>query len=80
MRKFGRVYLVLIPDEVLANLGPEPLAEAFTVDRLHERLNGRSRALKPLLLDQSFVAGIGNIYADEAFLPPGCTLNAKPTA
>lgn len=66
MRKFGRVYLVSDPDEVLAGLGPEPLDEAFTVDVLHERLNGRSRTLKPLLLDQSFVAGIGNIYADEA--------------
>ena len=66
MRKFGRVYLVSDRDEVLAGLGPEPLEDEFTVDRLHERLNGRSRALKPLLLDQTFVAGIGNIYADEA--------------
>jgi formamidopyrimidine-DNA glycosylase len=66
MRKFGRIYLVSDPDEVLANLGPEPLADDFTTTRLHERLNGRSRALKPLLLDQTFVAGIGNIYADEA--------------
>ncbi|MFO7538490.1 MAG: bifunctional DNA-formamidopyrimidine glycosylase/DNA-(apurinic or apyrimidinic site) lyase [Chloroflexota bacterium] len=66
MRKFGRVYLVADPDEILGQLGPEPLAEAFTVDRLQERLNGRSRALKPLLLDQTFVAGIGNIYADES--------------
>ncbi len=66
MRKFGRVYLVAHPDEVLAGLGPEPLEPAFTVAELQKRLNGRSRALKPLLLDQSFVAGIGNIYADEA--------------
>jgi formamidopyrimidine-DNA glycosylase len=66
MRKFGRVYLVSDLDEVLGGLGPEPLAEAFTVNALHEKLNGRSRTLKPLLLDQSFVAGIGNIYADEA--------------
>lgn len=66
MRKFGRVYLVSDLAEILDGLGPEPLAEDFTVDTLHERLNGRSRNLKPLLLDQSFVAGIGNIYADEA--------------
>jgi formamidopyrimidine-DNA glycosylase len=66
VRKFGRIYLVSDPNEVLADLGPEPLADDFTVARLHERLNGRSRTLKPLLLDQTFVAGIGNIYADEA--------------
>jgi formamidopyrimidine-DNA glycosylase len=66
MRKFGRVYLVRDPQEVLAGLGPEPLAESFTVEQLASRLRGRKRSLKPLLLDQTFVAGIGNIYADEA--------------
>lgn len=65
-RKFGRVYLVRDPQEVLGNLGPEPLEASFTVSLLQERVQGRKRALKPLLLDQSFVAGIGNIYADEA--------------
>ncbi|HRQ39985.1 MAG TPA: DNA-formamidopyrimidine glycosylase [Chloroflexota bacterium] len=65
-RKFGRVYLVQEPQQVLAGLGPEPLAADFTVERLAERLHGRSRILKPLLLDQTFVAGIGNIYADES--------------
>ncbi|MBE2220172.1 MAG: bifunctional DNA-formamidopyrimidine glycosylase/DNA-(apurinic or apyrimidinic site) lyase [Anaerolineae bacterium] len=66
MRKFGRVYLVQEPETVLGGLGPEPLDEAFSPDVLRERLNGRSRAMKPLLLDQSFIAGVGNIYADEA--------------
>ena len=70
-RKFGRVYLVSDPDEVLAGLGPEPLAPTFTPEVLQERLNGRSRALKSLLLDQTFVAGIGNIYADEALFYAG---------
>lgn len=65
-RKFGRVYLVRDPDDVLGKLGPEPLAPSFTVDVLAERLEGRSMRLKSLLLDQSFVAGVGNIYADEA--------------
>lgn len=65
-RKFGRVYLVRDPQQVLGGLGPEPLAAEFTVARLTERLHGRSRVLKPLLLDQTFVAGIGNIYADES--------------
>jgi formamidopyrimidine-DNA glycosylase len=51
---------------VFASIGPEPLDEAFTVRAFRERLRRRKGRLKPLLLDQSFVAGIGNIYADEA--------------
>jgi formamidopyrimidine-DNA glycosylase len=65
-RKFGRVYWLEDPAQVLGKLGPEPLAEDFTPGVLSQQLEGRSRAIKPLLLDQSFVAGIGNIYADEA--------------
>lgn len=71
MRKFGRVYLVDDPQELFGMLGPEPLAEAFTVEQLQERLNGRTRNLKPLLLDQTFIAGVGNIYADEALFYAG---------
>jgi formamidopyrimidine-DNA glycosylase len=66
MRKFGRVYLTADAEEILGHLGPEPLADDFTPDTLWKRLHGRTRALKPLLLDQTFIAGIGNIYADEA--------------
>jgi formamidopyrimidine-DNA glycosylase len=65
-RKFGRVYLVSRPEEVVGGLGPEPLAPGFTAKLLGQRLAGRRRALKPLLLDQTFVAGLGNIYTDEA--------------
>jgi formamidopyrimidine-DNA glycosylase len=65
-RKFGRVYLVQDPAEIFDSLGPEPLEDAFTTAVLQERLQNRKRVLKPLLLDQTFVAGIGNIYADEA--------------
>ena len=65
-RKFGRVYLVHDPQDILGKLGPEPLDEQFTVAALRQRLAGRRRVLKPLLLDQSVIAGIGNIYADEA--------------
>ena len=65
-RKFGRIYLVKEPAEILAKLGPEPLEEAFTAEVLTERLAGRTRIIKPLLLDQTIIAGIGNIYADEA--------------
>jgi formamidopyrimidine-DNA glycosylase len=65
-RKFGRVYLVHDPEQILGKLGPEPLEADFTPEVLQERLNGRTRALKPLLLDQQLIAGVGNIYADEA--------------
>ncbi len=65
-RKFGRVYLVDRPEEITGRLGPEPLAGEFTAAALSRRLRAHSRALKPLLLDQTFLAGVGNIYADEA--------------
>lgn len=65
-RKFGRIYLVDDPEQILSGLGPEPLEPAFTAAILHERLSVRKRMIKPLLLDQAFVAGIGNIYANEA--------------
>jgi formamidopyrimidine-DNA glycosylase len=65
-RKFGRARLVDDPGRVLRGIGPEPLAAGFTAAVLTARLRARRRALKPLLLDQAFVAGLGNIYADEA--------------
>ncbi len=65
-RRFGRVYLASNLTDFAPNLGPEPLEDEFTVDALRERLNRRHRAIKALLLEQSFVAGVGNIYADEA--------------
>jgi len=65
-RKFGRVWLVADPDSVLGGLGPEPLDGAFTAQKLWESLGTHRRQLKPLLLDQTFLAGLGNIYADEA--------------
>jgi len=64
-RKFGRVWLVSDPAEVFRDLGPEPLSDEFTPAWLHTALNKQSRQLKPLLLDQSFLAGLGNIYTDE---------------
>lgn len=70
-RKFGRVYLVQNKDEILDKLGPEPLDDSFTVELLAQRLNGRSRQLKSLLLDQTFIAGVGNIYADETAFDAG---------
>ncbi len=65
-RKFGRWYFVDDAEKIVGKLGIEPLDKNFTVGWLAEKIKSKSRALKPLLLDQSFVAGIGNIYADEA--------------
>lgn len=65
-RKFGRVWLTDDPDSILGKLGPEPLGKEFTPKWLYENLRRRNRQLKPLLLDQNFLAGIGNIYADES--------------
>jgi formamidopyrimidine-DNA glycosylase len=65
-RKFGRWRLVRDPAQHLAHLGPEPLSPAFSAARLREALHGRKGMLKPLLLNQSVVAGLGNIYVDEA--------------
>lgn len=65
-RKFGRVWLTTDPGTVLNGLGPEPLDPTFTTEDLYQRLQTRRRQLKPLLLDQSFLAGLGNIYTDEA--------------
>jgi formamidopyrimidine-DNA glycosylase len=69
-RTFGEV-VVFDPDHVevelpeLARLGVDPIAEPFDAERLRAAIGGSRRALKPLLLDQHVVAGIGNIYADE---------------
>ncbi|MGE5249425.1 MAG: bifunctional DNA-formamidopyrimidine glycosylase/DNA-(apurinic or apyrimidinic site) lyase [Bacteroidota bacterium] len=65
-RKFGRVWFTPHPELVLGGLGPEPLGEEFTAAWLHAALHRRHRQIKPLLLDQSFLAGLGNIYTDEA--------------
>jgi formamidopyrimidine-DNA glycosylase len=78
IRKFGKVGLYgrdpvtgdLVSEvggaAVFAAVGPEPLADAFTLREFRRRLRRRKGRLKPLLLDQSFVAGVGNIYADES--------------
>jgi len=65
-RKFGRLSLVKDPEPILDRLGPEPLAPGFTAKTLGQLLKNRRRILKPLLLDQTFIAGLGNIYVDEA--------------
>ena len=70
-RKFGRVWLVDDPLEVTGGLGPEPLDEALTSEAFYTRLKQNKRLVKPLLLDQSFIAGLGNIYTDECLFAAG---------
>lgn len=65
-RKFGRIWLTVHPEDIIGGLGPEPFDPDFTPSVLHTRLIERHRQMKPLLLDQSFLAGLGNIYTDEA--------------
>ncbi len=65
-RKFGRIYLTADPQTVIGKLGPEPLTDTFTAEAFVRLFEGRRGRLKPLLLKQEFIAGIGNIYADES--------------
>lgn len=83
VRKFGRIWVTDDPDTVLSGLGIEPLGDAFTAEWLQKGLTRQHRMIKAILLDQEFIAGIGNIYADESLfeagiLPsrPGCSLKA----
>jgi len=65
-RKFGRLWLTEDPGQVIKKLGPEPLGDGFTPEYFRESLKKRSAPIKPVLLDQGFIAGIGNMYADES--------------
>jgi formamidopyrimidine-DNA glycosylase len=72
-RRFGKAFL-LTPEESAAywhKLGPEPLARQFNRKVMMNILRNRRRPVKSLLLDQSLIAGIGNIYADEALFDSG---------
>ncbi|MGI6684662.1 MAG: DNA-formamidopyrimidine glycosylase [Bacillota bacterium] len=68
-RRFGRIWLVpeeeLLKISGLCTLGPEPLSEDFCQEVFLKQLAKRKTRIKPLLLNQNFIAGIGNIYADE---------------
>jgi formamidopyrimidine-DNA glycosylase len=76
-RSFGQMWWVppgQPPEAVitgLQKLGPEPFSEAFSASYLAQRLAGSSRPIKSALLDQSLVAGVGNIYADESLFLSG---------
>jgi formamidopyrimidine-DNA glycosylase len=70
-RKFGHLWLVAEPDQVLRRLGAEPLDASFTPVELARVLGGRNAPIKALLLEQSVVAGMGNLYADESLYLAG---------
>jgi formamidopyrimidine-DNA glycosylase len=70
VRKFGTMHLFKKSTEFeippLIDLGPEPFSEDFTLDYLSQKLQRTNRKIKPTLLDQKIVVGLGNIYVDEA--------------
>ena len=72
-RKFTRVYLVedLAEAGSLTDLGPEPLSDEFTFAKFKEMIAPRRGQIKPLLLNQKFLAGLGNIYVDESLFISG---------
>jgi formamidopyrimidine-DNA glycosylase len=65
-RKFGRIYLCGEAGDVVGKLGVEPLDASFSPELLYELLRNRATRIKPLLLDQTVIAGLGNIYVDES--------------
>jgi len=69
-RRFGRLLLGTESDLLVARamppLGPEPIDPGFGADDLYQRFRNRKARLKAVLLDQSTIAGVGNIYADES--------------
>lgn len=73
-RKFGTLHLVAAGDwervSSLKDIGPEPLGAYFTFDYFYQGLQRRTK-IKPLLLDQTFIAGLGNIYVDESLFRAG---------
>ncbi|MFC1956293.1 DNA-formamidopyrimidine glycosylase [Chloroflexota bacterium] len=70
-RKLGGMWLVSDGNVISDKLGPEPLEADFTTEFLAGRLHNRAASIKALLLDQGFIAGIGNMYADEALFAAG---------
>jgi formamidopyrimidine-DNA glycosylase len=72
-RRFGALLWARAgePHALLGKLGPEPLSEAFDGERLYQRSRGKSTAVKPFIMDNAVVVGVGNIYASEALFAAG---------
>ena len=71
LRRLGTMWLTDDESAVVGKLGPEPLGEAFGPRELHRLLEKRRAPVKAVLLDQGAIAGVGNIYADEALFEAG---------
>lgn len=75
VRKFGTMHVFAKGEELnqkpLNQLGPDPFEEGFTLPYFYEKLQRTSRAIKVALLDQTIVAGLGNIYVDETLFKAG---------
>ena len=80
VRKFGRVYLYDDLKLIESKHGPEPLDSKFTLDRFRDMIHQRKRNIKALLLDQSFLSGLGNIYVDESLWKSGIHPNSLANA
>ena len=79
-RKFGRIYLYKDLSLINKSHGIEPLSNGFTKDWLFTELKKKKRNIKALLLDQSFIAGLGNIYTDESLWVSGIHPNSISNA
>ncbi|WP_437614195.1 bifunctional DNA-formamidopyrimidine glycosylase/DNA-(apurinic or apyrimidinic site) lyase [Erwinia sp. V71] len=79
-RRFGAWLWSVDPQasNVLAHLGPEPLSEAFNGDYLFEKSRGKRTAIKPWLMDNKLVVGVGNIYASESLFAAGILPDRQP--
>lgn len=71
VRRFGTMYLAAVAEDIVGKLGIEPLSAEFTTSRLGKLLHGRATPVKMILLNQQHIAGIGNMYADEALFAAG---------
>ncbi len=75
VRKFGTMHLFAKGTEFdglpLSHLGPEPFSKEFTLEFLKEKVSSSNRKIKPFLLDQTVVVGLGNIYVDESLFRSG---------
>lgn len=72
-RRFGALLWARAdePHALLGKLGPEPLSDAFDGERLYQLSRGKSMAIKPFIMDNAVVVGVGNIYATEALFAAG---------
>ena len=77
VRSFGQMWWIkegLLPTNLikgLGSLGPEPFSDDFDISYLRKNISNKTKSIKAILLDQTIVAGIGNIYADESLYLAG---------